>query len=225
MDVSTVTVGDTPTLVANQGGHIAAMPVRIQNIGGQTVYFGPADVDTTSGYEVAAGDELPFTLFTGDKLYGIVASGSCDVKVISTLAEGGYPVTRAPSLVHVLQQGHDAGEFLISNMADPVDDQDAATKLYVDDAQAAAEAAATADASAAAASIAGKLKFAVVNGAGSNANLALPGIAAGDTIIYASGTSNASDTFALVIHANDVVRCVTDTTGDKLLVLWFDLDG
>lgn len=76
-----VTVTTTATLLADQGGAQAKLQALVQNVGGQTVYVGGSDVTTGNGYELPAGGEDSFELGANDKLYGVVAAGTCVVEV------------------------------------------------------------------------------------------------------------------------------------------------
>lgn len=48
---------------------------------GQTVYLGNSDVDTATGWPLAAGEDIEIDLI-GDILWGVVAAGSCDLYVL-----------------------------------------------------------------------------------------------------------------------------------------------
>lgn len=72
------TVDDTADRQAGQS-------CAVYNNGAVIVYLGGSDVATASGVPVAAGSWGPsFDLATGDGLYGIVGSGTCDVRVLET---------------------------------------------------------------------------------------------------------------------------------------------
>lgn len=51
--------------------------------GGSTVYVGGPDVTTANGYAVAAGTAVSIDLAPGDVLYGIVASSTQAVRVLT----------------------------------------------------------------------------------------------------------------------------------------------
>ena len=55
--------------------------VGIYNAGSVTVYVGGNDVTTSSGWPVAAGAAVTFDIGRA-ALYGIVATGTCDVRVM-----------------------------------------------------------------------------------------------------------------------------------------------
>ena len=88
MSVAAVSVGNTATLIIAE--NFNRIRVIIDNQGSQVVYLGDDDTVTTSnGITLAADDKLIMTFgggvnfpffFRGD-IYGIVASGTADVRV------------------------------------------------------------------------------------------------------------------------------------------------
>jgi len=56
--------------------------VTLLNSGGQTVFIGDENVDTTDGYELVQDAVLQLTMKTGEKLYGIVAATTAEVRVL-----------------------------------------------------------------------------------------------------------------------------------------------
>ena len=53
-------------------------------VGGVSVYFGGADVTSSNGYLVLAGEKVPADLAGKEILYGCVASGTQTVYVLRT---------------------------------------------------------------------------------------------------------------------------------------------
>ena len=83
-----VTVGTTETTLADGGSRHYANPLggEVENLGSVSVYIGGTGVTTSGagrGQILAAGAKRTFTLGPGDKLKGIVATGTCDVHVIA----------------------------------------------------------------------------------------------------------------------------------------------
>lgn len=85
-----VGVGTTPTLLFDSAGasggpgDVSDSSVGVLNDGGTTVYVGGADVTTADGFPVTVGGP-PFTMSrmaAGHDLYGVVAAGSENVRVI-----------------------------------------------------------------------------------------------------------------------------------------------
>lgn len=78
---STVSIGTTATAVPT-----TALPGRnsmaIKNIGAATVYIGDDTVTTVNGYELEAGDSLPIDIGENVTVYGIVASGTVEVRIL-----------------------------------------------------------------------------------------------------------------------------------------------
>jgi len=78
----TVEVTTTAGVIAE--GDDSRRAVLIKNIGASTVFLGGTNAVASSGanegWELAAGETFPDTVSTGD-IYGIVASGTCEVKV------------------------------------------------------------------------------------------------------------------------------------------------
>ena len=82
MDVASVSVGTTATqLVVPSTTIQRKMGVLLYNAGDNPVFIGDAGVTTTTGYELGADKDL-FLAFTGDQIYGIVASATEDVRVM-----------------------------------------------------------------------------------------------------------------------------------------------
>lgn len=58
--------------------------IALYNAGAVTVYLGKSDVTTSTGVPLAAGAYWSETLDADSVLYGIVASGTCEVRVRET---------------------------------------------------------------------------------------------------------------------------------------------
>ena len=84
IDSRAVTVGTTPTLLdtIGEGDDMAGSAVAVQNAGAATIYLGADDVTTATGFPLAAGASMSFKLFGVEALYGIVASGTVDARVL-----------------------------------------------------------------------------------------------------------------------------------------------
>lgn len=80
-----VSVGTTATVIDSEGetDGKSGTSLAIYNNGAATVYIGGSDVTTANGVPVAAGTWGPgMDLAARDRLYGIVASGTVEVRVI-----------------------------------------------------------------------------------------------------------------------------------------------
>jgi hypothetical protein len=77
---TTATRLDPETEATSHDGSYAA----IYNNGSVTVYIGfTSSVTTSNGFPLAAGASMSFEFgYSGDALYGIVASGTADVRVL-----------------------------------------------------------------------------------------------------------------------------------------------
>lgn len=78
-----VTVGAVATelTTAPPGPAAGSMPdlilggrITVRNRGAAAVFVGPGDVATTTGFELAVGEQLVLDLFQGERLYGIAAA-------------------------------------------------------------------------------------------------------------------------------------------------------
>lgn len=76
-----VTVGTSATSLTASG--VAGARAIIRNAGSTSVFLGPSDVTTTTGYELATGESVEFALTSGSELFGIVATGTEDVHVLA----------------------------------------------------------------------------------------------------------------------------------------------
>jgi hypothetical protein len=85
---SAVSVGTTATRLDtadDTGDHAAGESLVFYNNGAQMIYIGGPDVSTSNGGPVAASSWSPaFDLSTGDVLYGIVASGTAEARVVES---------------------------------------------------------------------------------------------------------------------------------------------
>lgn len=62
----------------------AGASVAVKNVGSVTVYVGGPGVTTAAGYPVAAGEAVSMDVGKGDEVYGIVGSGTCEVRVLES---------------------------------------------------------------------------------------------------------------------------------------------
>ena len=85
-DARAVSVGTTATRLdtASETDNVRGSSVAIYNNGASTVYVGPSDVATADGYPLAAGEHLSVDVDDADGIYGIVASGTVEVRVLET---------------------------------------------------------------------------------------------------------------------------------------------
>ena len=90
IDARAVTVETTATRLdtADETDSVAGSAVAVYNNGSVTVYVGDSGVTTSNGFPLAAGSSMSFEIDTepgdlpGDALYGIVASGTAEVRVL-----------------------------------------------------------------------------------------------------------------------------------------------
>jgi len=91
MGATNISVASTATQIVSKSrsSNTARIGLLIRNLSSQAVYLsGESTVTTSSGYPLDAGDELVFD-FDGGKnqffyrgdIYGIVASGTADIRV------------------------------------------------------------------------------------------------------------------------------------------------
>ena len=76
-----VTVGTTATLLV--AANIMDQTVLLHNLGGGAVYLGDANVTTSNGYKLDNGDKLQVPVGDHEGLYGIAASGTHTIAVLS----------------------------------------------------------------------------------------------------------------------------------------------
>jgi hypothetical protein len=78
---TTVTVATTPTLL--MAGATGTRTIYIHVVGNSVVYLGGLTVTTASGTAMEKHTSpIPIELRDGDSLYGIVDSGTADVRVL-----------------------------------------------------------------------------------------------------------------------------------------------
>ena len=78
---TTVTVGTTPTLL--MAGATGTRTIYLHVTGNTTIYIGGATVTTATGTATEKHTSpFPITLRDGDTLYGIVTSGTADMRVL-----------------------------------------------------------------------------------------------------------------------------------------------
>lgn len=81
-----VSVTTTPTAInstADTGG-IMGQSSLAYNDGAVTVYLGGSNVTTANGYPFPAGASLTIDAVSGDDVvYGVVASGTCNVRLVT----------------------------------------------------------------------------------------------------------------------------------------------
>lgn len=82
-----ITVGTSATSLHTPA--TSATTVRVHNNGTNAIFVGESGVTTATGFPVAADAELEVTLAEGEQVYGIVAAGTEDARVIVTAVKGG----------------------------------------------------------------------------------------------------------------------------------------
>lgn len=68
-----------------------------------------------------------------------------------------------------------------------------------------------------------RLKQVIVTGAGVSTNIAVTGIATADVIVSVLNLTDLDTPAGVTIHSAGNIRSTSDTTGDKLLVTYFDV--
>lgn len=63
-------------------GNIPKGSCVVRNNGAATVYIGTSTVTTSNGFPLESGREIAADLAAGDALYGIVASGTVECRVL-----------------------------------------------------------------------------------------------------------------------------------------------
>ena len=76
-----VSVGTTATLLG--AANIMDQTVWLHNLGGGAVYLGGANVTTSNGYKMDNTDKMQVPVGDHEGLYGITASGTNTVAVLS----------------------------------------------------------------------------------------------------------------------------------------------
>lgn len=84
LDPRAVSVATTATRIDTEveTDRAPGSSVAVYNNGAATVYLGDADVTTAVGYPVAAGEHFSIDLDTSEALFGIVAAGTVEVRVL-----------------------------------------------------------------------------------------------------------------------------------------------
>jgi protein involved in polysaccharide export with SLBB domain len=59
--------------------------VNLHNLGGGAIYLGGANLTTANGYKLDNGDKLTVTVGDHEALYGITASGTQTIAVLSQI--------------------------------------------------------------------------------------------------------------------------------------------
>lgn len=78
-----VTVATTATQLTGGDTGAKSGSFAVANNGAATVYIGGAGVTTATGFPIAAGASMGFDLRSAtDEVYGIVASGTVEVRVL-----------------------------------------------------------------------------------------------------------------------------------------------
>jgi len=78
-----VSVNSTPTILAAATGF--DQTVWLHNSGGGVVYIGAANVSTTNGYKLDNGDKMELPVGDHEALYGVTASGTNTVCVLTQI--------------------------------------------------------------------------------------------------------------------------------------------
>jgi len=76
-----VSVGTSATSVLQAGD--AGVEAVVRNAGAASVFLGGSGVATTDGYELEVGSTVRLLLTAGDQLFGVVATGTEEIHVIS----------------------------------------------------------------------------------------------------------------------------------------------
>lgn len=80
--VSVATTATALNAAESVGSDLVSVLVKVPT-GGATVYVGPSDVTTASGFPVAAGESMEFPyLGRAERVYGIVAASTQNVNVL-----------------------------------------------------------------------------------------------------------------------------------------------
>ena len=78
-----VSVNSTPTVLAAATNF--DQTVWLHNSGGGVVYIGAANVSTTNGYKLDNGDKMELPVGDHEALYGVTASGTNTVCVLTQI--------------------------------------------------------------------------------------------------------------------------------------------
>lgn len=83
LGAATITITTSPTLIAT--GLVGASWLYLHaSTGGNTIFVGPSNVTTATGYELHKGEMQQFWLAETDKLYGIVATSTQPLMVMQS---------------------------------------------------------------------------------------------------------------------------------------------
>jgi hypothetical protein len=83
LSAAVVTITTSPTLIAT--GLVGASWLYLHApAGGNTIFVGPSNVTTATGYELHKGEMQQFWLAETDKLYGIVATSTQPLMVMQS---------------------------------------------------------------------------------------------------------------------------------------------
>ena len=82
MTVASAAVTVATTATALHAADADPQSVSVSNVGAAIVYLGGSDVTTSNGVPLAAGASVPVGLNGGEVLYGRVASGTVEVRVL-----------------------------------------------------------------------------------------------------------------------------------------------
>lgn len=89
MAVSSAAVSVTTSATAldqtdtSENGSQFGQSLLLRNNGSQTVYLGGSAVSTANGYPLGVGEEKAVRLDSSEKIYGIVAATTCEVRVLA----------------------------------------------------------------------------------------------------------------------------------------------
>lgn len=83
-DVRAVSVATTATRLdtSSETDLARGSSVAVYNNGSATIYVGDSDVTTATGFPLAAGASLSLDLDPAESLYGVVASGTVEARVL-----------------------------------------------------------------------------------------------------------------------------------------------
>jgi hypothetical protein len=76
-----VEVTDEPTRLDS---NVRDQAISIKNVSGETVYLGGSEVSTADGYPLEPEQHLSIDLETDDSVYGVVATGPANVRVLES---------------------------------------------------------------------------------------------------------------------------------------------
>lgn len=79
-----VTTTATRLDTSSETDSVSGSDIALYNAGAVTVYLGKDDVTTANGMPLAAGAYWSESLDAASGLYGVVASGTCEVRVRET---------------------------------------------------------------------------------------------------------------------------------------------